>query len=775
MCGVAGIVDLRPTPDVDEATVRQMCGLLAHRGPDHEGVVVSGCAGLGHRRLAITDLVTGQQPLANEDRSVWVVFNGEIYNWRRLRSWLEKRGHHFVTSTDTEVIPHLYEEFGDEFVNHMEGVWAIGLWDERRRRFLLSRDRVGEKHLVYRAVGGIIHFASEAKALFADPKLTRAVDPQGLLDVLTFGFVTEERTMFEGVSSVLPATVLVFEDGRPPTSRRYWDAADVPAFDGGFTDAVDELEHILSQVARERLMGDVPYGLLLSGGVDSPLVGSFLVEHDPNLASYTIRRGDANDETASAATIAAHLGSEHHVVDLNHADVTKVAARIPWLFDQPFFNDAAIANHLLAETVRDELTVVITGDGGDHAFSGISRHEADAIASRLVSVPDLLLATGEAVATACARASGMNDGLRRLALVMRGARIRDSRRRWLALHELHLPMQHPELVAAAPPHVNGYDPEAAPLAYYDQMSSAEHLDRMLYAELRFQLPANDLLKVDRTFMANQVAGRAPLLDRRVLEFATSLPSSFKRRGRTCKLPLRELARRRLPAQVSRSAKIGLAVPLRRWLRGPLGESVGRLFASKRFADRGVFDQRGALHALDRHRRSRADYGYALWTMAITELWFRCQIDDSTESRRTHLGGRMNLDASWPYDRHESIRARRRAVTRYPLSDLESLIRRVYRYVAYRVGDGPDAEDITSDVFERAVKYRATYDEKKGDPAAWLIGIARSRIASMYRACRSPHFQSISMSCPTRRASNTAPCNASLSLRLSRPWLPAIVS
>ena len=318
--------------------------LLAHRGRDHEGFWTSHRCGLAHRRLTITDLVTGQQPLSNEDGSVWVVFNGEIYNYRQLRAELEQRGHLFVTQTDTEVIPHLYEEHGDDFVRRMEGNWAIGLWDERRSRLLLSRDRLGKKPLLWSNRGGVIRFASEAKAILADPSFSREPSMAGLLDVLTYGYVTETNTMFDGIEMVLPATTLVFEAGETtPSEQRYWDFAAVPPFSGCVEDAKEEFSEILSDVTRDRLLGDVPYGMMLSGGIDSTLVASFIVEHEPSLKTYTVAREGADDESAAAASMAARIGSDHHEVGLDAIDPVAIGARIPWMFDQPFFNDASFA------------------------------------------------------------------------------------------------------------------------------------------------------------------------------------------------------------------------------------------------------------------------------------------------------------------------------------------------------------------------------------------------------------------------------------------------
>ncbi len=621
MCGICGIVDFRPGAVVERETILAMCALLAHRGPNHEGVRIHDGAGLGHRRLTLTDLVTGQQPLSNEDGTVWVVFNGEIYNYKEQRVRLEALGHRFSTQSDTEVIAHLYEEHGAAFTAELEGNWAIGLWDETRRRLILTRDRLGKKPLVWMLKDSVVRFASEAKAILADPSVSRELDQHGLLDVIWFGNVVEDRTMFRDLRMLLPATTLVFEDGRLVSEEAYWDCNDVPVFEGEFEDAIASFSEVFSDVTRQRLMGDVPYGLLLSGGIDSALIASFIADHEPDLKTFTIATGDSDDETEAAGLVARHVGTTHTVIPLSDADPLAIAAQVPWMVDQPFWNDAAIANHLVARSVADEITAAITGDGGDHAFSGTLRQLGDSLAG---SVPRPLAAVGAAAAD-LGHSVTRSRKARRLSKGFHAARIPE-RRRWLSMREYDLPIRHRDLLETALWRTNGSHPEAEALARYDRCTSPDHLNRLLYAETRWDLPPNDLLKVDRTFMYASIAGRSPFLDRRVVEFAGGIPVKWKRDGRTLKVLLREVARRRLPAEVVDLPKTGLAVPLRDWLRGPIGDKVAGLLSSESFAGRGVYDPQGAKTALERHRSGRGDYGYALWTMAMTEIFFRSYVD-----------------------------------------------------------------------------------------------------------------------------------------------------
>ena len=319
MGGIAGVVDFRPGARVERETVERMCSLIAHRGPGR-GHPRRRAPGSAHRRLAITDLVTGQQPLSNEDGTVWVTFNGEIYNFRRSAPALEARGHRFQTQTDTEVIPHLYEEHGIDFVHALEGNWAIGLWDERRRRLVLTRDRMGRRPLVWSLKDGVVRFASEAKAILADPAVSREIDQSALIDVIRFGTTVEARTMFRDVSAVKPSHRLVFEDGRLVSDDLYWDCNDVARVEGGFEEAIDGFTDVLAAATTARIGGDVPYGLLQSGGIDSSLLASFIAEQAPGLKTYTVATGGVDDETDAATAVARHVGAEHTVIPLANID-----------------------------------------------------------------------------------------------------------------------------------------------------------------------------------------------------------------------------------------------------------------------------------------------------------------------------------------------------------------------------------------------------------------------------------------------------------------------
>ncbi len=620
MGGIAGIVDFRPGAIVERESIERMCSLIEHRGRT-TGIHVREAAGLGHRRLAITDLETGKQPLSNEDGTVWVTFNGEIYNFRALRAELEGRGHRFVTQTDTEVIPHLYEEHGIDFVHALQGNWAIGLWDERRRRLVLTRDRIGRRPLAWSLKDGVVRFASEVKAILADPAMSREIDQSALIDIIRFGTTVESRTMFRDVSVVKPSHRLVFEDGRLVADDLYWDCNDVPLFEGGFEEAIDGFTEVLAAATAARIGGDVPYGLLQSGGIDSSLLASFIAEQAPGLRTYTVATGGVDDETDAATAVARHVGAEHTVIPLSDVDPVEVAPKIPWMLDEPFMNDGLIGNLLLSRSLADEVTVAITGDGGDHAFSGTWVHMGDALAEK---VPRPLAPVG-ALAADAVHGLTRNRTARRLSKGFHGARV-PQRSRWLVMRQHDMPIRHAGLLATPVWQQNGIDPEAEALAYYDRCTAPDHLSRVIYAEARWDLPPNDMMKVDRACAYGGMAARSPYFDPRVVEFAASLPAEWKGQGRALKILGREVARRRLPEEISRLPKTGLSTPMRDWMRGPFGEKIGRVLASDSFASRGVFDPKGAMTVLERHRAGRGDYAHVAWTMAMTEIFYRSFVD-----------------------------------------------------------------------------------------------------------------------------------------------------
>ncbi len=437
MGGICGVVDFRAGALVERASIERMCALIAHRGPE-QGVHVEGGVGLGARRLPITDLVTGQQPLSNEDGTVWVTFNGEIYNHEELRPPLEARGHRFQTKTDTEVIPHLYEEHGLDFVQHLDGNWALGLWDERRRRLVLTRDRMGRRHLMWSFKDGVARFASETKAILSDPAVSRDLDPRSIVDIVQYGIVIEDRTMFREISALRPSQMLVFEDGRLVSDGLYWDYYDVAPFEGTFEDGIDAFEDVFAAAVRSRLGGDVPYGVLQSGGIDSSLIASFVAGEGVPLRTYTISTGGIDDETDAATAVARHVGAEHTLIPLSKADPVEIAPKIPWMTDGPFMNDGLIANLLLARSIGSEVTVAITGDGGDHTFAGTWVHLGDAMAQR---VPRPLAPVGAWV-TDAGHALTRNRTARRLSKGFHGARI-PQRSRWLAMRQHDMPGRHP--------------------------------------------------------------------------------------------------------------------------------------------------------------------------------------------------------------------------------------------------------------------------------------------------------------------------------------------
>lgn len=554
MCGICGIVDLRANVDPD--LVVRMRDTLRHRGPDDAGLYVSPdrIAALGHRRLSIIDLSeAGRQPMSNEDGSVWVTFNGEIYNFQQLREDLEKRGHTFRSRCDTEVIVHLYEDFGPEFPKHLEGMFALGLWDASSRTLLLVRDRMGKKPLYYRVGEQRVSFASELKALLADPAVPRRIDPQALSDYLTFQYVPCPRTIFSGIEKLPPASILSFHAGRTAFDT-YWALA--PEKGGTVREeAVYEqrLLELLHQSVKKRLVSDVPLGVFLSGGLDS----STLVAIMSSMAGGQVKtfsvgfKEETYDELPFADLVAKTFATDHHRIVLEPASAVDLIPKIAEQFDEPLADQAAVPTYLMSEQARKAVTVCLSGEGGDEIFAGYPRYETALRHQRLLDhlclgekdleqdlAPPLEPALSGYVGTLCGF---------------------DSREKQWVLQ--------PDVWAAA--RVQGGPDYPHMHASYERFRGLDYLTRLQMLDIETYLPDNLLVKVDRASMLASLEVRAPMLDPELVSFALDLPRSLKVRAGIQKYLLRRVMKARLPPEILWRPKMGFSIPLARWFKGDL--------------------------------------------------------------------------------------------------------------------------------------------------------------------------------------------------------------
>jgi asparagine synthase (glutamine-hydrolysing) len=624
MCGIAGFADVTDTRTVNPADhdlVTAMCTVMRHRGPDDTGVYVGPGVGIGMRRLSIIDLSTGHQPIANEDQSIHVVFNGEIYNYRELREELEAAGHRFRTSSDTETIVHGYEQWGEGVFSRLRGMFAIALWDERQHALLLARDRAGIKPLYYAQAGDRLFFGSEAKCLLACPTVDRTLDPVALDHFLAYLYTPRDRAIFNGMRKLPPGHALRLSHGTV-TVTRYWE---LPATSGSFTgseqDALEELDHRLAAAVRSHMVSDVPLGAFLSGGIDSSLVVALMSRASNRpVSTFSIGFDEGPfNELPHARRVARHLGTDHHE-HVVRPDALAILDRLIWHFDEPFADASAIPTWYVSEMARRHATVVLSGDGGDELFGGYDRYAPHPAVARLDRHAPRL---GRAVAAATWRALphgalGKNF-LRHVA--------RDAHGRYLdSVTFYHADERGALLSADLRRALDGWDAEAFFRVPFERFGHMPFSAQLMAFDFETYLPEDCLTKVDRMSMAHSIEVRVPLLDHLVVEFAASLPASLKMRHGTLKYLLKQLAFRYVPRDVLDRPKQGFAVPIGSWFRGSMRDAFGDILASPTARQRGYFDNQFVARVLDEHLSGKRDHSLRLWQLLVFELWSRQYVD-----------------------------------------------------------------------------------------------------------------------------------------------------
>jgi asparagine synthase (glutamine-hydrolysing) len=622
MCGIAGILG-GPERPVAIEELRSMCAALVHRGPDDEGFYLGDGVGLGMRRLSIIDLETGRQPVRNEDGTVWAVLNGEIYNYLELRRDLTRRGHVFRTASDTETIVHLYEEHGADAVLGMRGMFAFALWDERRRTLLLARDRLGIKPLHYIETGGRLIFASEIKAILEVPGVARRLDWPALGHLLTSLCTPIDRTIVEGVRKLEPGHRLVAAPGRPPRIERYWDLRFEPDRRPTEAEWAARLRDRLEEAVRLHLASDVPLGAFLSGGVDSSAVVATMARLQGRpVKTFSIGFTDpAFDERPHARTVAGLFGTEHHELVLR-PDVTRLLEDLAWHLDEPFGDPSAIPTYMVSKLAAEQVTVVLTGDGGDELFAGYDKYAVEGRERRYDRLPGFARAALGRLAALLPEGARGRNLLRHLAL--RGAR------RYLdaatLLHpedriRLFLPEVRDRLFAVDP-----WQRQAALLAG----TGGHWRSGLQLLDLKSYLPLDILTKVDRMSMAHSLEARVPFLDHRLVELAATIPPELTWRRGERKHILKRAFEGILPAAILGRRKQGFAVPLQLWFRGRFDGFARDLLLSESSRRRGLLDPDAVRDLLDRNRAGRP-LEWPLWTLMSFELWCRTFLDGA---RRT---------------------------------------------------------------------------------------------------------------------------------------------
>ena len=596
MCGICGIVSLADGR-VERDDVERMNASLVHRGPDSGGIHVGDGAALAARRLSIIDLAGGDQPIANEDESIWVVQNGEIYNFPELRDELAAAGHRFRTRCDTEVHVHLYEEHGPRYVERLRGMFAVALWDARRRRLVLARDRFGIKPLYYRIAGGRLAFASELKALLTLPDCPRELDADALEAYFDAGYVPAPLTIFRGARKLGQGEVLTWSAGDgDPAVERFARPAPAAARSGGEPELAEELRAQLRDSVRAHLLSDVPVGVLLSGGVDSSALTALAAEQTAERV-HTFSIGFAEhsyDELAKARAVAQRFGTEHHELRLS-PDIVELFPQVVESFDEPFADDAAIPTYLVSQLAARTVKVALAGEGGDELFGGYDVYAAHSVAPLARPLAPVLRRLPSPRVQRLAGAAALPALERHLA--------------WKRMFDAG--------ARAALLRVHGSDPAAHFRARWSETNGADDLARVLDLDLGTYLADELLVKADRASMAHSLEVRVPFLDNLVAGFAPTLPSRLKVRGLAKKRLLRKALAPLLPAEILAAPKHGFTLPAAEWLRGPLAPYAREVLA----VDRGILDVAESTRLLDDHVALRSDNWKQLWTLLSFCVWF----------------------------------------------------------------------------------------------------------------------------------------------------------
>jgi asparagine synthase (glutamine-hydrolysing) len=639
MCGICGAVWTDPARALSDVAIAAMSDAIVHRGPDDAGVYRDDHAALGFRRLSIVDLAGGHQPLSNEAGTVWTVFNGEIYNFPALRHRLEARGHTLRSSGDTEVLVHLYEDEGPDFVKLLRGMFALAIWDAEKRRLVLARDRLGQKPLVYRVDGSRLVFASELKALLALPEgdVPRRLNPLALDQYLTYGYVPHPMTILEGVHKLPPAHVAVWHEGRL-TLDRYWNPDWEAEKDGDPAEDSERLRATLADAVREQMVADVPLGAFLSGGVDSTIVvGLMQRASDRPVQTFSIGFSDpAFDETRYAEMAAAHLKTEHHTFRVE----PEAWATLPGLadhFDEPFADSSALPTWHVSRETRRHVTVALTGDAGDELFGGYDRYRAVALASALDRLPpaarNLL---GGPIARALPVSVKAKTRLRRVRRMLEGIGEPAGTRYmgWVAMFDeptrgaLYSDDFLDHLARAGEDHPAEADPQSVLARAFLAAPGRDPATQAMIADILTYLPGDLLVKVDIASMAHSLECRGPFLDHRVVELALAMPlrRKLRLRGGRSKVVLKQAFADLLPPAIRTRPKMGFGVPLDRWFRGELKDELRAVLLDPVSLARGLFHPEAVTRLIDEHVSSKRDHAYKLWALLMLELWFRRHLD-----------------------------------------------------------------------------------------------------------------------------------------------------
>ncbi len=634
MCGIYGY--LSPTGTIDPTILRRMGHPLKHRGPDDEGEVILDSSevsvGLGHKRLSIIDLSpAGKQPMANEDETIWITFNGEIYNFREIRKELEGKGHKFRSHSDTEVIVHLYEELGTKCLERLNGMFAFALWDAKQKSLFLARDRTGKKPLHYCVHRGHFLFASEIKALLQHPLVSREIDLKSLNKYLAYEYVPAPNSIFKAIKKLEPGYCLLFRGGAAVTSQ-YWDIPmeDYPISDRTEAQYIDELKELLERAVTARLeAADVPVGLFVSGGLDSGVVAAIARKAKENLQCFSIGFEEASfDESRYAQQVARSLGIKHHLKVFRAQEMLHMVERLPEILDEPLADPSILPLYLLSQFAAEHMKVVLSGDGGDELFAGYQTYQAHKLVTFYDALPGFVKESVKAFAFRLPvshkylsldfkikqflKGVGVSSEVR--FFLWRGA-FSNAERHALLRPEVRLELQNE----------NAYEEI---YRYVRKSGLTKELERILYLSMKLYLQDNNLVTVDRASMANGLEVRSPLLDRDVVDFVCRLPMEYKLNGLKTKYILKKVAEELLPRNVVYRKKKGFGVPLAKWLTGELREFMLDYLSQERIERQGIFHYPCVSQLIDEQLTMKKDNRELLWTLLVFQTWYERYIESA---------------------------------------------------------------------------------------------------------------------------------------------------
>jgi asparagine synthase (glutamine-hydrolysing) len=627
MCGIVGFVD-RGRRAIDEAVLGRMCEAIRHRGPDEDGFYHGEGVGLAMRRLAIIDLKSGQQPMHNADRTAWIVYNGEVYNYKEVRARLEQLGHEFHTDCDTEVIIHAYDEYGAECPKHLRGMFAFAIWDERTEELFLARDRVGKKPLLYARTGDGLVFGSEFGALLRHPQVGREVDREAIHHYLTFMCVPAPLTAYRDIRKLEPGHTLRYtRDGQIKTER-YWQPDFSHKTRMSEEEAGERAVEILREAVRVRLMSEVPLGAFLSGGVDSSAVVALMSEVSSTpVKTFSIGFEEQDfSELHHARRVAEHVGADHHEF-IVRPDAMEVLPTLVEHYGEPYADSSAIPTYYVSRETRRHVTVALNGDGGDECFAGYERYAAMKLAGKYRGVPALLReGVIKQVVALYPTSETRRSRARDLKRFLDAASLPTVERymRWVSV--LDTPAKDALYTDDFRREMSAHKAADFVAPWFAHANGAGLVDASLLADTMTYLPNDLLVKVDIASMAVSLEARSPFLDHHVIEFAASLPENLKLRGLTTKYLLKRVLAKLLPAENLQRRKMGFGVPIGHWLRGDMQKFLRDTLLSEKALGRGFFKPEAVTRMVELHTRGERDYAHQLWTLLMLELWFERFID-----------------------------------------------------------------------------------------------------------------------------------------------------